>query len=609
MSRSHWAWVESRASLSVAIGGVEKRAGFEQQVPVRPGLLFEVISLTQRLIGFLAASMLVIALVPASALAGSSGSSPATIQNKQQTTRTHDLGAAVQALGSGYSSRHGSGRVRALQQRLVLAGDAPGPIDGRYGPRTEQAVIRFQAAHGLPVDGIAGPVTLAALNRSSVVLSPGTGYSSRHGSGRVRALQHRLVVAGDAPGPIDGRYGPRTERAVTHFQATHGLQVDGIAGAETLARLGRMRDRAISRSRPAGSHQRVNRPARSGRSRRHPTIGRAGRAPAPRTVVPTTHSTRSPSLGLIGLLLAFVVALGLAAMWLAYRRRDQRYGSVDPRANGASRREPADAIATDPGPGAADRAPATHWTRRRAPQATGDQTTIPTPESIPSQTTIPNPESIPSQRTTPNPESIPSQRATPNPESIPSQRTIPDAEAPERAFNLALQLEEDGDQTAAIAAYREADRLGHAAAANTLGVLLEGHGERTAAEACFRRADQRGDANGAFNLAVILEAAGDHTGALSAYQRADRLGLAAAANNLGVLLEGHGERTAAEACFRRADQRGDASGAFNLAVILEAAGDHTGALAGYERADQRGYPEIAEAARAAARALKREVER
>lgn len=57
--------------------------------------------------------------------------------------------------------------VRALQDRLVKAGAlkpadvATGP--GVYGPRTEAGVKRFQAAVGLPVTGIAGPETQAAL--------------------------------------------------------------------------------------------------------------------------------------------------------------------------------------------------------------------------------------------------------------------------------------------------------------------------------------------------------------------------------------------------------------------------------------------------------------
>ena len=215
-------------------------------------MLLKATSPTKRLVGFLVASMLAVALVPASALARSSSSSQANPQNKQQTTHSRRVATAVLALGSGYVG-HGSGRVRALQRRLLQAGYAPGPIDGRYGPRTEQAVIRFQAAHGLQVDGIAGPLTFAALSRPSVVLYPGAGYVG-HGSGRVRALQRRLLQAGYAPGPIDGRYGPRTEQAVIRFQAVHGLQVDGIAGPLTFAHLGNQRTphKAITRAAAAG---------------------------------------------------------------------------------------------------------------------------------------------------------------------------------------------------------------------------------------------------------------------------------------------------------------------------------------------------------------------
>jgi len=126
-------------------------------------MLLKATSATKRLVGFLVAIMLAVALVPASALARSSSSSQANPQNKQQTTHSRRVATAVLALGSGYVG-HGLGRVRALQRRLLQAGYAPGPIDGRYGPRTEQAVMRFQAAHGLQVDGIAGPLTFAHLD-------------------------------------------------------------------------------------------------------------------------------------------------------------------------------------------------------------------------------------------------------------------------------------------------------------------------------------------------------------------------------------------------------------------------------------------------------------
>ncbi len=54
--------------------------------------------------------------------------------------------------------------VRELQQALTAAGYDPGPADGTYGEQTEAAVVAFQTANGLSVDGRVGPETAAALN-------------------------------------------------------------------------------------------------------------------------------------------------------------------------------------------------------------------------------------------------------------------------------------------------------------------------------------------------------------------------------------------------------------------------------------------------------------
>jgi peptidoglycan hydrolase-like protein with peptidoglycan-binding domain len=132
------------------------------------------------------ASMFAFALTPGAALAAGGGSStarPASAHAKQSThprrrpeairRLQHSAAradaprraAALLAPGSGYQQAAGSGRVRALQRRLAGSGFAPGPIDGRYGPLTTHAVIGFQAAQRLRVDGLAGPETLTQLLR------------------------------------------------------------------------------------------------------------------------------------------------------------------------------------------------------------------------------------------------------------------------------------------------------------------------------------------------------------------------------------------------------------------------------------------------------------
>jgi uncharacterized protein (TIGR02594 family) len=53
--------------------------------------------------------------------------------------------------------------ILQLQQKLKNSGFDPGPLDGIMGAMTRNAVRAFQAANGLEVDGIVGPITHAAL--------------------------------------------------------------------------------------------------------------------------------------------------------------------------------------------------------------------------------------------------------------------------------------------------------------------------------------------------------------------------------------------------------------------------------------------------------------
>jgi murein L,D-transpeptidase YcbB/YkuD len=95
---------------------------------------------------------------------------PDTGSTTPPTTTTPSTGDAPSfALPEGTKlQREGEGDatlIRELQQALASAGLDPGPVDGTYGRRTEAAVVAFQQANGLSVDGRVGPETAEALNR------------------------------------------------------------------------------------------------------------------------------------------------------------------------------------------------------------------------------------------------------------------------------------------------------------------------------------------------------------------------------------------------------------------------------------------------------------
>jgi peptidoglycan hydrolase-like protein with peptidoglycan-binding domain len=495
----------------------------------------------------ISASLLVLLAVPAAGLA-----------HTHRGARTEKAAAhpnppvVVLQFGSGYAAPHGSVRVRVLQRRLAGAGFSPGPVDGRYGPDTQQAVRDFQTATGLVIDGIAGPITLATIIRSRNTLYPGAGDTGPS-SQRVRVLQRGLVKAGVNPGPVDGRYGPHTEHAVRRFQTKHGLAVNGIAAAVTLQHLHTPLTVPVGTHarRPSGRRARTDRSAH--RSTRPRPVSNPSPVPTAPTKAPVAHGGGSAAPSAL-LLVALALLLGLVTTWFAYRERRRRPQATDPRPQG---------------------------------------------RSTPSWVAVPE-ASHPATHPTDQPE-VPDHNS---PSTTPAGLTAaPRRDDPEGWFRHALDLQEQGQATAATAAYHRADELGHGGAAANLGVLHEQQGDHTAAQHCYQTADQRGDPNGAFNLAVALEEQGQLTAAAAAYQRADQRGHPKAAANLGVLLEAQGDLTAAEHWYRKADQRGDPNGTFNLAVVLQETGDPTGALHAYQRATQLDDPQVAQMARAAAQEL------
>ena len=87
--------------------------------------------------------------------------------------------------------------VAALQFMLQRAGSGAGRTDGVFGPLTEDAVRRAQAAAAIGVDGIVGPETLRALRGGGAGPGEGTGSAP---SGPVRFLRPVAGPTGDGFG-------------------------------------------------------------------------------------------------------------------------------------------------------------------------------------------------------------------------------------------------------------------------------------------------------------------------------------------------------------------------------------------------------------------------
>ena len=129
--------------------------------------------------------------------------------------------------------------VKTLQSNLNYLGYNVGTADGVFGAKTKNAVIAYQRAHGLEVDGIAGPATQNSI-ASSVALKKAAEVTKNLGvlqqgskGEAVAKLQRNLVALGYNPKGTDGIFGADTKAAVMLFQEVCGLTADGVVGKNT----------------------------------------------------------------------------------------------------------------------------------------------------------------------------------------------------------------------------------------------------------------------------------------------------------------------------------------------------------------------------------------
>ena len=165
----------------------------------------------------------------------------------------------------GYPLRNGSsGEYVVVLQTMLnrIARNYPAipriyPVDGIFGPKTQQAVREFQRIFGLSSDGIVGRATwyklvflyvgvtrlseLASEGQTfTQVQAPGSGVTLREGSTgpAVSALQFFITGLGQVlynfpTLDIDGIYGPKTRQAVADAQRYLGLEPTGTVNNET----------------------------------------------------------------------------------------------------------------------------------------------------------------------------------------------------------------------------------------------------------------------------------------------------------------------------------------------------------------------------------------
>ena len=132
--------------------------------------------------------------------------------------------------------------VYDVQKQLTQGGYFNTNPTGYFGSITKDAVTAFQAEANLTQDGIVGPETIEALMGSQLsyirYIDRNQIYQNGTSSLSVGAIQRRLMELDYHEfETFTSYYGTVTQEAIQAFQRVNGIQVDGIAGPETLALL------------------------------------------------------------------------------------------------------------------------------------------------------------------------------------------------------------------------------------------------------------------------------------------------------------------------------------------------------------------------------------
>ncbi|MBO2517622.1 MAG: hypothetical protein CW338_10235 [Clostridiales bacterium] len=157
-------------------------------------------------------------------------------------------------LSTGCKDTDGDGKygsdVTMVQNRLAHFGYYTGAIDGVFSVEMRQAVVEFQTANYLKVDGKVGTKTWAKLIAKDADVVKATDpkpvyqqtdltetLSEGSKGEKVKIVQQLLTDYGYYSGEINGIYGNTLKWAVYDFQSANNLHHDGKVGPNTWAKL------------------------------------------------------------------------------------------------------------------------------------------------------------------------------------------------------------------------------------------------------------------------------------------------------------------------------------------------------------------------------------
>lgn len=109
---------------------------------------------------------------------GVAGASTLALLYSSSTTVVTPAPSATPAPSTSLKQGDISDAVKSMQQRLIDLGYLSGKADGKFGVQTYTALLAFQKANNLTVDGVAGTKTLDKLSSSTAISSNGTAVAT-----------------------------------------------------------------------------------------------------------------------------------------------------------------------------------------------------------------------------------------------------------------------------------------------------------------------------------------------------------------------------------------------------------------------------------------------